>query len=362
MIFRLLAGAACLLWAIPATAAATGADIVPRKLTCEYRTAPSVVDAEHPRLSWINEAVSGRRGASQKAWQIRVASSEERLLSGEADLWDSRKVKDDRSILIPYGGRPLRSCESCWWQVRVWDDRGRVSEWSEPAVWHMGLLDESDWQCQWIGAPWQGDEPLADTGGEVPPRAPLLRKAFRADKPVASARFYGTGLGYFELYMNGEKVGDDVLVPNQTNYGKRTNLDRGAVPLEDNFREYRVMYLGYDVTDRIRLGENAIGAMLGNGFYNAKIHWVRPYGTPRFFGQLHIVYEDGTQQVIPTDPTWRVSEGPLTDMVYSGEHYDARAEQPGWCSPGFDDSSWKQAAPRRAPGGNWSRRPPLPTA
>ena len=106
------------------------------------------------------------------------------------------------------------------------DDRGRVSEWSEPAVWHMGLLDESDWQCQWIGAPWQGDEPLADTGGDVPPRAPLLRKAFRADKPVASARFYGTGLGYFELYMNGEKVGDDVLVPNQTNYGKRTNLDR----------------------------------------------------------------------------------------------------------------------------------------
>ena len=96
MIFRLLAGATCLLWAIPATAVATGADIVPRKLTCEYRTDPSVVDAEHPRLSWINEAVSDRRGASQKAWQIRVASSEERLLSGEADLWDSRKVKDDR--------------------------------------------------------------------------------------------------------------------------------------------------------------------------------------------------------------------------------------------------------------------------
>ena len=145
------------------------------------------------------------------------------------------------------------------------------------------------------------------------------------DKEVASAYFYGTGLGYFELYMNGEKVGDDVLAPNQTNYGKRPGLEKRGIPVEDNFREYRVMYVGYDVTARVRRGENVLGAILGNGFYNAKIHWVMAFGSPRFFGELHITYADGTQDVVLSDGSWKASESAIvSDGVYSGEQYDAR--------------------------------------
>ncbi len=331
-----------------ATAGKKVAGIVPERLTCEYRMAP-VVDMAQPRLSWINRAPEGAKGAAQSAWQIRVATSKENLLSGKADAWDSKKVKSGQSTLVKYGGEPLRSCRTYWWQVRVWDRDGKASAWSEPARWTMGVLDPSEWKCRWIGAPWQGEESLVDAGGEVPPPAPMMRKSFAVDKKVASARFFGTGLGYFELYLNGRKVSDDVLVPNQTNYDKREGLNSGVIPVDDKFREYRVMYLGYDVTDMLQQGENVIGTVLGNGFYNAKIHWVKPYRSPRFFGQLHIVYEDGTQQIVSSDESWKAAQGPIVDMLYSGEHYDARREIAGWNAPGFDDSAWQNVALRNAP-------------
>ena len=340
---------ACSLTAADTVSAASKGGIVPGRLTCEYMTDPQVVDAPSPRLSWIN--TSPEQGRSQSAWQVRVASTREKLLSGKADRWDSRKVRSDRSTLIKYEGKPLQSREACWWQVRVWDDKGRASDWSEPAVWYMGQLDPSDWKCAWIGAPWQDDRSLEEIGETVPPPAPLLRKSFSIRKPVASARFYGTGLGYFELYLNGQKVSDDVLVPNQTNYGKRPGLEKRGIPVEDNFREYRVMYLGYDVTDLVRQGDNAIGAMLGNGFYNGLIHWVKGYGSPRFFGQLHITYTDGTEDVVASDGSWKAARGPIVDMVYSGEHYDARQEKEGWNKPGYDDSAWQPVALRKAPEG-----------
>ena len=217
--------AACLVVSGASSAARGSAGIVPGKLTCEYQTDPSVVDAQHPRLSWINTAAAGLRGQEQRAYQIEVASTEKALRDGMADLWNSGKVKSPQSTLVKYAGKPLQSRETCWWRVRVWDGKGNVSAWSEPARWNMGILDPSEWKCRWIGAPWQGEESLEALGKDVPPPAPLLRKSFGVDKEVASAYFYGTGLGYFELYMNGEKVGDDVLAPNQTNYGKRPGLE-----------------------------------------------------------------------------------------------------------------------------------------
>ncbi len=220
------------------------------------------------------------------------------------------------------------------------------------------FLDKSDWQATWIGAPWQGEEALPkplSPGGvpeQLPPPAPMFRKEFKVEKEIDKAVVYVTGLGYFELYLNGEKVGDDVMVPNNTNYGKRPDLIKQNIPVEDNFREYRVMYLGYDLKDKLKQGTNTIGSILGNGFYNPAKFWTSGYGTPRFLAQLHIQYTDGSEDVIVTDQSWKVSKSAiLMDMVYYGEHYDARKEQPGWCTNGFDDGNWQNAAIRKTPEG-----------
>lgn len=344
------------------------ASITPTGLRCEYLENPPVVDVLVPRLSWVNIAEEGARGQVQTAWEIRVASSKEGLLNNQADLWTSGKVMSGQSVNVRYDGKPLSSRQDCWWQVRTWDREGSVSEWSEPAFWGMGLLNPGEWQARWIGAPWQGEDPLPDPPRrrfrpqaddeepaperEWPPPAPLLRKAFSIDKEVAEARAYVTGLGYFEFYVNGDKVSDDVLVPNQTNYGKRPGLINAGIPVEDNFKEYRVMYLCYDITDMLQQGDNAMGAIVGNGFYNAPQNWTESYGTPSFLGQVYITYADGTEDIIVSDESWKAAKSPIVmDLIYDGERYDARMEQPGWNTAGFDDSAWEHAVLRKTPEG-----------
>jgi alpha-L-rhamnosidase len=331
--------------------------ITPTKFTCEYLQNPSVVDVAQPRLAWVNIAGKGERGQTQTAWQVRVASSKDQL--GMPDLWDSQKKIGQQSNRVVYSGKPLASRTECWWQVRVWDKDGAVSNWSEPAFWRMGLLNPLDWQAKWIGAPWQGEEALPKPTSpnphlpeKLPPPAPMFRKEFSVEKKVEKAVAFVTGLGYFELYLNGQKVGTDVLVPNQTNYGKRPGLINEYIPLEDNFREYKVMYLAYDIKDQLKNGKNALGSILGNGFYNPAKHWTYPYGSPRFLTQVYITYEDGTEDIIVSDESWKASQSPiLMDMVYYGEHYDARKEQSGWNQAGFDDSAWKPVALRKSPEG-----------
>ena len=338
------------------------AQIVPTALRCEYLENPPVVDVLNPRLSWVNVASEGDRGQVQTAWEIRVASSKENLLNNQADLWSSGKVTSSQSTNNYYGGKALSSRQDCWWQVRTWDKKGKVSRWSEPASWSMGLLKPEEWKAQWIGAPWQGEEALpkpphrgpekAGVPEHAPPPAPLLRKSFSVSKDVASARAYVTGLGFFELYLNGKKVGEDVMVPNVTAYAKRPGLEKNYISLPDNFREYRVMYLSYDIKDMLKKGENAFGAILGNGFYNAPISWTHSYGSPRFLGQVYITYTDGTEEIIVSDQSWKASKSAIVmDLVFDGEHYDARLEKPDWCTPGFDDSKWEQVALRKKPEG-----------
>jgi len=180
----------------------------------------------------------------------------------------------------------------------------------------------------------------------------MFRKDFQVEKKVESAVAFVTGLGYFELWLNGAKVGDDVLVPNQTNYGLRPKLKDALIALPDDFSEYKVMYLAYDVKDLLSQGENTLGSIVGNGFYNAAKYWTEGYGTPRFLCQLHLTYTDGTEEVLVSDATWTASRSPiLMNMVYYGEDYDARLEQPLWCKPGFDASAWEQVALRTPPYG-----------
>jgi alpha-L-rhamnosidase len=345
--------------------------IRPEGLVCENLKNPGIIDVQNPKLSWINADPDFTRNQVQTAWEIRVASSRDNLFKNDADLWNSGKVNSDQSLNIRYKGKRLTSRQECWWQVRVWDKKGKVSDWSEPAYWAMGLLDESEWKAKWIGAPWQGEEPIPDRNRpltasrakpgqtitdisnlDAPPPAPMLRKAFMVNKEVASAKAFVTGLGYFEFYINGKKVGNDVLVPNQTNYGKRPGLMNNPIPLEDNFREYKVFYLAYDLKDLVKNGENVAGAIIGNGFYNAPINWTESYGTPRFIGQIYIKYTDGTEDIIVSDQSWKAARSPIImDLIFDGEHYDARKEQDNWCMPGFDDKLWEQAAIKKAPEG-----------
>jgi alpha-L-rhamnosidase len=328
----------------------------PANLTCEYLKDPSVVDVT-PRLGWINTTTASQRGETQTAYQIRVASTEKLLDS--PDLWDSDKVESVESTRVEYAGKPILSRQTYYWQVRVWDKQGNASPWSEPARWRMGLLDASEWKAQWIGAPWDGEAALPKPGGgpngvpeDFGPPAPMFRKSFEATKEIEKAVAFVTGLGYFEFYANGEKIGDDVLVPNQTNYGKRPGIETSLISLEDNFRKYKVMYLAYDITKQLKRGTNVLGAVLGNGFYNPAKFWTEGYGTPRFLGQVHITYSDGSEEIIASDTTWKVDKGPLIrNMVYYGEIYDAREEQSGWSSADFDDREWQQAVRREPPFG-----------
>ncbi|MDR2119944.1 MAG: glycoside hydrolase family 78 protein, partial [Tannerella sp.] len=313
-----------------------------------------------PRLSWINEATSdGVRGAHQLAYRICVASSEENLLKGNADVWDSGKIPSQDSRLIPYGGQALQSGKDYWWQVMVWDSSDRASKWSRPARWGTGILSPGEWQAQWIGAPWQGEEPrkaIEPVAGkpEYPQYpAPMFRKTFDAVKKVASAKAFVTGLGYFELYVNGEKVGDDCLVPNFTNYTSRESIKHTFIAIDNKFRDHRVMYLAYDITDMLREQRNVVGAIVGDGFYDCtNTRWVAPFGSPRFLCQIKITYDDGSEDLVCTDETWKVKGSPIVmNGVYDGEIYDANLETEGWATVRCDDTGWQQAVLREAPAG-----------
>ena len=307
-------------------------------LRVEHCVNPSVVDVAQPRLSWVtepkNEWVKGQR---QTAYRIVVASSEEGLRKGHYDLWDSGRVPSDISMLVPYGGRALSSGQDCYWKVQTWDATGKRSKWSSTAHWGMGILKPEEWHAQWITA--------RQSQG-----APLFRKAFTLNRKVQKAKAYVTAGGYFELYVNGQRVGEDQLVPNFTNYTTRDGIDKGGIAIENRFTAYRVLYLSYDVTHLLQNGRNALGAMLGDGFYRSTSYHVGAFGEPCLFCQLEITYSDGTQERICSDETWLTHPSAITlTGVYDGEVYDARLETPHWAEGDCDESSWRPAQKAVAP-------------
>ncbi|MFP4290923.1 MAG: family 78 glycoside hydrolase catalytic domain [Cyclobacteriaceae bacterium] len=311
----------------------------PERLRTEYQENPLGIDRAQPRFFW---EVSGEgRNLRQSAYQLLVASSEEKLQSDEADIWDSGKISSSENIQIAYDGPVLQSRTRYYWMVRIWDEKDQASAFSEAAWFETALLDESDWQAQWIGDGRPAPEREEDFYGEIP--NPIFRKTFSAEKNIAEARLYISGLGYYEAYLNGEKIGNHVLEPGWTNYGKR------------------VLYSTYDVSEMLQQGENALGVSLGNGWYNPlplglfrrfNLRKFLTIGQPKFIAQLHIRYEDGSEETILSDENWKASTGPfLKNNVYLGEVYDARLEQPGWKTTGFDDSQWAQAVQVSPPGG-----------
>ena len=331
---------------ITATAA-----IRPIKLTCEYLENPMTIDAQHPRLSWINIADKNENDQWQTAWQIQVASLPQSLAQGKADLWDSGRTDGNTSTIIPYIGKALRSGQDCYWRVRVWDKNGKASAWSNTANWHMGLLDKSDWKAQWIGAPWDEEDATIRSKDKNDKPAPLLRKRFDISKNVKKAHVYVSGLGYFELYMNGKKVGDDVLVPNQTDYTHRPDIERKRVRIDNNFKGYRVLYVCYDVKPYLRKGNNAIGCLLGCGFFNSfnPGDFIIPYASPRIIAQIEIEYNDGTKETICSNTSWEVKKSFIvSNGIYTGEHADGRLIDRNWCC---STEGWQQAVERKSPDG-----------
>ncbi len=329
-------------------------DVAVKELRCEYRVNPLGIDVVRPRLSWVLE--SSRRCQKQTAYRLLVASSAKNLKESRGDLLDTGKVESDRSIHVEYGGWPLKSRMRCYWKVKVWDKDGRDSQWSRLALWSMGLLEPSDWQARWIGS--AADPNLAKLADEAhrskmpaPLPAPFLRKSFLVEGDVRRATVYVTGLGLYELHLNGKRVGDHILAPEITVYGKR------------------IQYQTFEVTDQIVAGTNVIGAILGRGWYTGRFWQMLPASQRAFGGQLGLILRldielaDGRTQTVVTDESWRImTDGPIRhNSLYDGEMYDARRQMPGWDTVAFDDSNWPTAQPVEIADVNlvWQRNEPI---
>ena len=305
-------------------------DHLPVDLRCEYRTDPLGLDVERPRLSWrMNPDDPDRTGLRQTAYQVLVATRFELLSENAADLWDSGKVDSDQSVHVTYGGKPLGGGQRACWTVRTWNEKGEPSDFAAPAFWETGLLTPGDW----AGAQWIGSSLVGGPRSTVP--SPYLRRSFTLDAVPERARLYVTALGVYEVYVNGKRVGDDVLAPGWTDYGKR------------------LRHQTYDVTALLREGENVLAVTLGDGWYVGQVGWHHRqfYGDrPRLLACLK--GEGGGEALAATDGAWKVAFGPLlaSDMLM-GEGYDARREMPGWDAPGFDDSGWQAATSFDAPVG-----------
>jgi len=298
-------------------------------LKVEGRERPLGLDCPAPGFGW-SYAESAERGALQSAYRIRVFSNEARAAADDADVWDSGRREGREHASVGYEGIALRSRTRYYWRVTVWDQAGRPCE-SGLSWWETGLLQASDWQGVWIGAP---------DGKSGPGRPlPLLRREFAVRPGLASARAYVCGLGHYELRLNGAKVGDRELEPGWTHY------DRTC------------LYSVYDIAGWLTEGNNAVGLLLGNGFYNVEggryAKFKGSFGRPKCLAQLELRYADGTVETIASDERWRAGEGPITfSCIYGGEDYDARLEQDGWDRPGFaEDGRWEPAAAVPAPRG-----------
>lgn len=280
---------------------------IPTNLRTEYLTEPIGLDTSSPRFTW--EYSGNEEGFKASRYEVRIGTS-----------------PDD---LRPYAeGMALKPHTRYYWNVTVWDGEGRPCATSETASFETAKFDPSDWSASWI----------TDHKDKEFEPAPLFRKSFPVGKEVKDARVYIASAGYHELFINGERVGTNYLDPGYTHFDKR------------------ILYVTHDVTSLLKQGDNAVAAVLGNGWYNEQsvavwnFHEARWRNRPRLLCELRITYTDGTTEVIGSDETWKTSTGAYTyNNIYSGDKFDARLEEAGWKTAHFDDSKWEAALPAQAP-------------
>lgn len=313
-------------------------------LRCDNSENPVAVESRHPVLRW--QLVSGERGKKQSAYRVIVSGSLKQLDKGKGDYWDSGKVSSSESM-VSYGGKSLPSRTQLYWKVMVWDEDNTSTGWSDVSHWSMGLLKPSDWKAEWIGS----EDLYPDSARTFP--APYFRKEFVIKKGIKKAVVYVCGLGFYEMYFNGSRIGDQVLAPAVTNYDKRS-LKKLLYPYDDQSTQ-RVLYNVFDVTSHLKKQKNVIGMVLGNGWYNQRDRVVEGhmwYDVPKMILQLEIEYTDGSRETVVSDTTWKTATGPiLHDAIFTGEVYDARRELGSWNREAYDAAAWQSALAVRPPTG-----------
>jgi alpha-L-rhamnosidase len=304
------------------------ADLVagtPADLRCEYLVNPLGLDAPRPRFTW--RLHDNRRGAVQTAYQLTVGTDSLAVARGTGGTWTPGKASSAQQ-LVAYAGPTLQPFTKYYWRVQTWGKAGAGNGASPVASFETGLMDQRNWQGTWI----------SDTRDVALKPAPYFRTSFEVPRALKKARAYIAVAGLYELYINGRKVGNHRLDPMYTRFDRRT------------------LYVTYDVTPYLRPGKNAVGVLLGNGWYNHQstavwyFHEAPWRNRPAFCLDLRLTGADNKVTTITSGTDWKTALGPLVfNSIYTAEHYDARLEKPGWNTTDFDDAKWKPVIPRAAP-------------
>jgi alpha-L-rhamnosidase len=313
-----------ILFVVLSLAGSVKAQITTGHLLCENLKDPLGIDARQPRFSWQLEidnpkANTESAGVTQTAYELVVSDDKNGFNDSRKLMWSSGKILSDKQVHVLYEGNSLASGKQYFWRVRVWDNKGKATNWSSPATWRMGLLSSEDWKAKWIEPGYTEDSILRPS--------PLLRHSFQIGKKLKSALAYISAHGLYEAALNGQRIGDALLTPGWTSYNKR------------------LQYQVYDVTSLLKNGENALGVVLGSGWYRGTLAWTDQHNIyGKHVGllmQLELTYTDGTREYVNTDGSWKSATGPITySEIYNGETIDNRKEKPGWNLPGYDDRSW----------------------
>jgi alpha-L-rhamnosidase len=320
-------------------AVAAHAIIEPVKTTCEYLEDPLGIETQQPRFGWILQ--SQERNQKQHAYEIIVSFKPEDIWQGRGTVWSSGKILSSENIHVVYNGQPLQSFTRYYWSVRVYDQDGLPSHWSRISSFETAMLNSSDWEAAWISdgsKPFERDEDFYQDDA-----MPLFKKSFKTSRKIERARLYISGIGYYEAYLNGKKIGDHVLDPGWTTYSKE------------------VLYVVHDITNLLSSDAHVLSIMLGNGWYNPlplrlfsrfNLRDWQETGRPCLKAEVHIHYSDGSSEKILTDDTWETAPGPvIRNSVYLGECYDARREQKDWFTPRQGVKPWKKASVVQGPSG-----------